>query len=149
MKRVFVVITFFCLLGVNAIAAQGKGEVKTHLHDEAKQIVEQLNLEDTKVQLVYNVLHHVNTRMEDLALGTPNYDRLLGYIDEERSEMMKVILPVKKYEEYNKLYSSVEADKIKKLKSINDDYVNSSSKADREQAESVALMQKDRLLAEK
>ncbi|MDR1055404.1 MAG: hypothetical protein LBL90_06190 [Prevotellaceae bacterium] len=137
MKKILVVIATICL--TTALTAQDSDRSNQQLQTEANKIVETLQLEKAKGKLVYNVLYHFKTRLEDLSLGTPNYEKLLGYINEERTEMMKVIMPTNKYNEYDKLYSPVENARIQKLKAINEDYVQGGTEA---------IMQKDRLLAE-
>ena len=138
MKKVLSIIAALWLM-TTAIAQHKNEEVRQLLQSEASQIVQTLNLEASKEKLVFNVLYHVQTRIEDLAFGTPNYDRLLGYINEERTEMMKVIMPSDKYKEYNKLYSPVENGKIQKLKDINNEFISSGS-------EENAILKKEKIL---
>ena len=143
MKRIFFLIVSLGFAAVS-LTAQGSNNVDQNLQTEANQIVNQLSLDKSKEKLVYNVLYHVKTRLEDLALGTPNYDKLLSYIDEERSEMMKVIMPTTTYSTYKKMYDSPENEKLEKLKKLNTEYVNTGNQD--KQAE--VMMQKDKILTE-
>ena len=145
MKKLFIIIAFLGFVNIATAAGQSSDAEKQQLQVTAKQIVDNLKLNSSNEKLVYNALYHVKTRIEDLALGTPNYDKLLGYIDEERTEMMKVIMPTGIYKEYIRIYNPIEETKIQKLKEINNEYVSSANNKD---FEANAIMKRDRLLSE-
>lgn len=149
MRKTFFIILTFLLSTTYLVAQDNNVSSQIQLKNEASQIAQKLNLDKSTEKLIYNVLRHIKNRLEDLPFGTSNYDKLADYINEERTEMMKVIMPTKKYDEYEKIYDAGEKAKIEKLKAINNQYIKDlKNNNNPEQAESEALMQKDRVLSE-
>jgi hypothetical protein len=90
---------------------------------QAENIRKKLSLDDKTEHLVYNVLKHVKSRIEDVPQGQENYARLIGYIDDERVSMMKSLLSPEKYKIYEAVFDGLEKEKINNLIAKNDAYV--------------------------
>lgn len=99
------------------------------LEGEAKSIATDLSLDTKSEKLIYNVLYHVKTRLEDTPMGHANYKTLVGYIDQERKDMMRAILSPGDYEKYAELYGKKEAQKIKEWRDRNAEYVQLNGKS--------------------
>lgn len=92
------------------------------LEDEATKVAKELKLDKKTEHLVYNVLNHVKTRASDIPFGHAKYEKLISYIEQEQSEMMKVILSPSKYKEYEKLYKQKNKDRLQEYIVQNSDY---------------------------
>jgi hypothetical protein len=119
MKRVLSIILILVSLGA---LAQPK-EKDTELQEQAATIKKELSLDDKAEHLVYNVLYHVKTRIADIPLGHGNYQKLISYIDEERVSMMKSLLTVDKYKQYETVFGPGEKQKITNILAKNAEYV--------------------------
>lgn len=122
MKRFIAAMTLLCLACY--VVAQTTPKQK-ELADQAGVIAKQLSLDKKTEHLTYNVLKHISERIEDLPLGHPNYKKLLLHINQERLDMMKVILSADKFKQYDKSFSPAEETKLKELNVKNDAYVKS------------------------
>ena len=101
-------------------------EKDKELEDQAAGIVKGLKLEnkDNKsVNLIYNALYHFKKRAGDIPLGHAKYEKLLSYVDQERTEMMKAILTPSKYRDYEKLYKQADKERLQEYMAMNSDYV--------------------------
>jgi hypothetical protein len=119
MKRILSVILVLISVGT---FAQPK-EKDLELTKQAAAIKKELALDDKSEHLVYNILYHVKTRIDDIPLGLGNYQKLISYVDEERISMMKSLLPANKYKQYESVFGPVEKKKIASIIAKNAEYV--------------------------
>jgi hypothetical protein len=119
MKRILSIILVLVSFGVFAQPKEKDSELK----EQAATIKKELSLDDKSEHLVYNVLYHVKTRIADIPLGHGNYQKLLSYVDEERVSMMKSLLPVDKYKQYETVFGPGEKQKITTILAKNAEYV--------------------------
>ncbi|MDR1593446.1 MAG: hypothetical protein LBS43_03030 [Prevotellaceae bacterium] len=119
MKRILSIV--LVLVSFSAFA-QPK-EKDSELKKQAAIIKQELSLDDRSEHLVYNVLYHVKTRIADIPLGHGNYQKLISYINEERVSMMKSLLPVDKYKQYETVFGPDEKQKITKILAKNAEHV--------------------------
>jgi hypothetical protein len=122
MKRILSIIVLV-LLSFGTFA-QPK-EKDSELQKQAAIIKKELSLDDKSEHLVYNVLYHVKTRIADIPLGHGNYQKLISYVDEERVSMMKALLPVDKYKQYEVVFGPGEKQKIATMLAKNDEHIKS------------------------
>jgi hypothetical protein len=120
MKRILSIILL--VLVSFGTFAQPK-EKDSELKEQAATIKKELSLDDKSERLVYNVLYHVKTRIADIPMGHGNYQKLVSYVDEERVSMMKSLLPVNKYKQYETVFGPGEKQKITKILAKNAEYV--------------------------
>jgi hypothetical protein len=119
MKRILSIV--LVLVSFSAFAQQK--ETDSELKKQAAVIKEELSLDDRAEHLVYNVLYHVKTRIADIPLGHGNYQKLVSYIDDERVSMMKSLLPVDKYKQYETVFGPSEKQKITGVLAKNAEHV--------------------------
>jgi hypothetical protein len=119
MKRIVSIILVLVSFGT---FAQPK-EKDLELKEQAASISKELSLDDKSEHLVYNVLYHVKTRIADIPLGHGNYQKLISYVDEERVSMMKSLLPVDKYKQYETVFGPGEKQKIVNVLAKNAEHV--------------------------
>jgi hypothetical protein len=119
MKRILSIILVFVSFGTFAQPKEKDSELK----EQAAIISKELSLDDKSEHLVYNVLYHVKTRIADIPLGHGNYQKLISYVDEERISMMKSLLPVNKYKQYETVFGPGEKQKIVSVLSKNAEHV--------------------------
>lgn len=122
MRKLILLTMLFCL--ATYVFGQSNPQEK-ELKDQAELISKQLNLDKQTGHLTYNVLLHIDRRIADLPLGHPNYKKLLLYINQERLDMMQVILTEDKYKKYTRIFSPRVAASLRKLLAKNDAYVKS------------------------
>ncbi|MDR0558604.1 MAG: hypothetical protein LBG92_00375 [Prevotellaceae bacterium] len=122
MKNVFLVIMMF--FSFSAFAQQKEKDENRDLLNEAAKIRRELSLNAKEEHLVYNVLSHVKKRIADIPFGHKNYVKLVKYVDEERVDMMKAILPPQKYKQYETAFGALEQRKIAKYIEQNNEFVN-------------------------
>jgi hypothetical protein len=120
MKRILSIIVLV-LVSFGAFAQPKEKDLE--LQAQAAIIKKELSLDDKAEHLVYNVLYHVKTRIADIPLGHGNYQKLISYVDEERVSMMKSLLPVDKYKQYETVFGPGEKQKIATVLSKNAEHV--------------------------
>jgi hypothetical protein len=119
MKRILSIILVLVSFGTFAQPKEKDSELK----EQAAIIRKELSLDDKSEHLVYNVLYHVKTRLADIPLGHGNYQKLISYVDEERISMMKSLLPVNKYKQYETVFGPGEKQKIVNVLAKNAEHV--------------------------
>ena len=118
MKSVLLsVLMLFASYAVNAQATSTKSDeaIARKAQAKADQITKKLKLDKSKNTALYNVFKQAEERTADLTVGSSDYERLLGYIDGEKKEMLKAALSAEEYKEYEKNYSSKDKDDSKRL----------------------------------
>jgi hypothetical protein len=121
MKRFLSVILALVFISFSSFAQPKEKDVK--LKDEAAVIKKQLSLDDKSEHLVYNVLYHVKTRIADIPLGHENYQKLVSYVNDERISMMRSLLSVSKFKEYENIFEAKEKQKMSTILAKNEEYV--------------------------
>jgi hypothetical protein len=91
-------------LGVKSHAQTVQTAGKSAVEEKTNAVATRLKLSDDKRKSVYNVFSQIEKRIADLAIGTPDYARLIGYINQERTDMLKVALSPEEYTLYQKFY---------------------------------------------
>ena len=115
------------------------------IQSKTDQIAKKLNLNEEKKKAVYNVVSQAEKRTNDLALGTDNYAKLIGYVHEERNEMMKAALTQEQYLDYQKNFGNKDRSEINKLISKNEAFVRKrDAAAAKEKREAETLMARDK-----
>ncbi|MDR1593736.1 MAG: hypothetical protein LBS43_04515 [Prevotellaceae bacterium] len=119
MKRILSIVLVF--VSLSAVAQLKENDLE--LKEQAAIIKKELSLDDKTGHLIYNVLYHVKTRIADIPLGHGNYKKLISYIDEERVSMMKSLLTVDKFKQYETAFGPDEKQKITNILAKNAEYV--------------------------
>ena len=120
MKKIFVI---FCFAVFSSGSTVGR-ELNKECEKKANEIAESVGgLDARSTRLVYNVVDHIDKRMNDVPLGVMNYKKLMSYIDQERVDMMKVILTSEQFKRYTRQFDSTEKDIITMFCKKNDDYI--------------------------
>ena len=146
MKKMIVAMLLLLVCATTVMAQQ---QPVDKVKQKASQISKRLKLDTNASTSIYNAIKHIDTRIKDLAFGTPDYAKLLNYIDEERHQMMKAALPTDKYKEYKKLYAEREKNELKSLVTKNESFVKrEQSKAERDERLEHSIMQRDMKKAE-
>ncbi|MDR2564312.1 MAG: hypothetical protein LBC98_10300 [Prevotellaceae bacterium] len=119
--------------------------VENPVQEKTDQIAKKLDLDDEKKKAIYNVVSQADKRINDLAIGTDNYAKLIGYIHGERSDMLKAALTKEQYFEYQKSFGSKDVSEINKLISKNEAFVKKrDAAAAKEKREAETLMAKEK-----
>ncbi|MDR1583371.1 MAG: hypothetical protein LBS55_08975 [Prevotellaceae bacterium] len=120
MRKILLIVLVLISFGA---FAQSKDVKDADLEKQAANIRKELSLDDKTEHLVYNTLYHVKMRIADIPLGHGNYKTLISYIDEERVSMMKSLLSITKYEQYENIFGTREKQKIINAIAKNDEYI--------------------------
>ncbi|MDR0560374.1 MAG: hypothetical protein LBG92_09385 [Prevotellaceae bacterium] len=117
-------LLIFSFLGFALLSnAQTPKTEKDLAAEKAATVATRLKLGDDKKKSVYNVFSQTDKRIADLELGTPDYAKLITYINQERNDMLKVALSPEEYSEYQKLYASKDMSEISRYISQNNTFM--------------------------
>lgn len=115
----FMIISLFVISSV--VAAKPRDE---KLDAQANEIVKELKLNSNMQNDIYNILLHVKKRTEDIPLGSPKYKQLIEYVNQERLDMMNVLLQSpKKFKEYRTKYDPIADQEMKKMIEKSQNYI--------------------------
>jgi hypothetical protein len=103
MKNKLLILSFLLFLGIES-QAQTPTTVKDPIQEKTNAVATRLNLDEGKTKSVYNVFLQTDKRIDDLALGTPDYAKLIKYIDQERLDMLKSALSPEEFTSYQKFF---------------------------------------------
>jgi predicted regulator of amino acid metabolism with ACT domain len=117
-KFLLIIMVFICVSSI----AQHKEKDK-ELSAQAENIKKKLSLDNKTEHLVYNVLYHVKTRIADIPLGLANYEKLVSYVNDEKIGMMKALMSVSKYKEYETLFGAADKQQIATILAKNTEHV--------------------------
>ncbi|MDR0385629.1 MAG: hypothetical protein LBH60_06090 [Prevotellaceae bacterium] len=106
MKSSLFILSFIMLLGIESHAQAVQTATKDPVEEKAKAVATRLNLDENKKKSVYNIFSQTEKRIADLALGTPDYAKLINYINQERSDMLKTALSPDEFASYQKFYAA-------------------------------------------
>jgi hypothetical protein len=104
-KKNLLFLSFLLFLGIQSHAQTGQNTIKDPVEEKTNAVATRLNLDENKKKAVYNAFMQTEKRIADLALGTPDYTKLINYINQERSDMLKTALSPEEYAAYQKSYA--------------------------------------------
>jgi hypothetical protein len=110
MKNVLLTLSFLLFLGIRS-HAQTATTVGDPVEKKASAVATRLNLDEDKKKAIYNIFSQTEKRIADLAYGT-DYTKLINYINQERSEMLKVALSAEEFSSYQKFYATGDSNEI-------------------------------------
>jgi hypothetical protein len=105
MKNKLVILSLLLFLGIKSQAQTAPAAGNDPVQEKANTVATRLNLNEEKKKSVYNIFSQTEKRIADLALGTPDYMKLIKYINQERSDMLKIALSSDEYNAYQKNFS--------------------------------------------
>ena len=112
MKKKILFLSFLMFLGIRPYAQTGQTAVKDPVEEKTNAVATRLKLDDDKKKSVYNIFSQTEKRITDLALGTPDYTKLINYINQERLDMLKTSLSPDEYASYQKAYATSDNNEI-------------------------------------
>jgi hypothetical protein len=112
MKKKILFLSFLMFLGIQSYAQTGQTNVKDPVEEKTNAVVTRLKLSEDKKKSVYNIFSQTEKRIADLALGTPDYTKLINYINQERLDMLKTTLSSEEYTLYQKFYATNDNNEI-------------------------------------
>jgi hypothetical protein len=111
-RKNLLVLSFLLFLGTGSQAQGVQATVKDPVEEKTNAVVTRLKLDENKKKAVYNIFSQTEKRITDLALGTPDYTKLINYINQERSDMLKTALSQDEYTSYQKFYATSDSNEI-------------------------------------
>jgi hypothetical protein len=113
MKKRILFLSFLVFLGMRSYTQTGQTTVnKDPVEEKTNIVVTRLKLDENKKKSVYNIFSQTEKRIADLALGTPDYTKLINYINQERMDMLKTALSSEEYTSYRKFYATSDNNEI-------------------------------------
>jgi hypothetical protein len=145
MKEKILFLSFLMFLGMQSHAQAGQSTVKDPVEEKTNVVVTRLKLDEDKKKSVYNIFSQTEKRIEDLALGTPDYTKLINYINQERSDMLKTILTSEEYASYHRFYGINDNNEINShIKKNNDFLTKKAAEEAKTKKENERIMQTDK-----
>jgi hypothetical protein len=123
MKKGLLVLSFSLFLGIQSHAQTGQVAEKNPVEEKTNAVATRLNLNEEKKKSVYNIFSQTDKRITDLALGTPDYTKLINYINQERQDMLKTILSQNEFDSYRKFYATSDNNEINSYIKKNNAYL--------------------------
>jgi hypothetical protein len=102
-RNKLMILSFLLFLGIESHAQTV--QAKDPVEEKTKVVATRLNLDESKKKSVYNIFSQTEKRIADLALGTPDYTKLINYINQERLDMLKTVLSPEEFTSYRKFYT--------------------------------------------
>jgi histone H1/5 len=150
MKERLLFLSFLLFLGIQSHAQTGQNTVKNPVEEKTNAVVTRLNLDENKKKAVYNVFSQTEKRIADLALGTPDYTKLINYINQERSDMLKIALSPEEFTLYQKFYATSDDNEINSyIKKNNAFLTKKAAEEAKAKKDNEKLMQADKLKLKK
>jgi hypothetical protein len=112
LRNKLLIVSFLLFLGIESRAQEVQATVKDPVEEKTNAVATRLNLDESKKKAVYNIFSQTEKRITDLALGTPDYTKLINYINQERSDMLKVALSPDEFTAYKKFYGTSDNNEI-------------------------------------
>jgi hypothetical protein len=97
-------MSFLLFFGINS-QAQTQTAGKNPVEEKTNAVATRLNLDGEKKTAIHNIFTQTEKRIADLAQGTPDYTKLINYINQERADMLKVALSPEEYSNYQKFFA--------------------------------------------
>jgi hypothetical protein len=127
MKNKLLILSFLLFLGIESQAQTAPAAGKDPVQEKTNAVVTRLNLDEGKKKAVYNVFLQTDKRIADLALGTPDYAKLIKYIEQERFDMLKSALSPEEYTSYQKFFATKDDSEITSYIKKNNAYLTKQS----------------------
>ncbi|MDR0725957.1 MAG: hypothetical protein LBF59_08135 [Prevotellaceae bacterium] len=145
MKKKILFLSFLMFLGIQSYAQTGQTTVKDPVEEKTSAVVARLKLDENKKKSVYNIFSQTEKRIADLALGTPDYTKLINYINQERMDMLKTTLSSEEYISYQKFYTTNDNNEINSyIKKNNAFLTKKAAEEAKAKRENEKLMQADK-----
>jgi hypothetical protein len=150
MKKSLLILSFLLFLGIKSQAQAVQTEAKDPIQEKTNAVASRLNLDDDKKKSVYNILSQTEKRITDLALGTPDYTKLIKYIDQERLDMLKSALSPDELTSYQKFFTPKDNSEINAyIKKNNTHLTRKSAEELKAKKNNDKIMQADKLKLKK
>ncbi|MDR1340492.1 MAG: hypothetical protein LBK58_10635 [Prevotellaceae bacterium] len=150
MKNSLLILSFLLFLGIKSQAQAVPTEAKDPIQEKTNAVASRLNLDDDKKKSVYNIFSQTEKRITDLALGTPDYMKLIKYIDQERLDMLKSALSSDEFTSYQKFFTPKDNNEIIAYIKKNNTYLTKKSAEEaKAKKSSDKIMQTDKLKLKK
>jgi hypothetical protein len=150
MMKNLLFLSFWLFLGILSHAQTGQNTVKDPVEEKTNTVATRLNLDENKKKAIYNVFSQTEKRIADLAFGTPDYTKLISYINDERSDMLKTNLSSEEYALYQKSYATSDNNEINSyIKKNNAFLTKKAAEEAKAKKENEKLMQADKLKIKK
>ena len=146
MKNRLLITCFLMLISVSYLSAQAQQEAQTDPTTVKTDLVAtRLKLDAGKKETVYKIFTQTDKRIADLEYGTPDYVKLINYINQERSDMLKAALTTEEFAEYQKNFASKDLSEVNKYVSQNNAFMTKKASAElKEKKETERIMAKDK-----
>jgi septal ring factor EnvC (AmiA/AmiB activator) len=149
MKNMLLILSFLLFFGVKP-QAQTPTAGKDPVEEKTNAVATRLNLDEEKKKAVYNIFSQTDKRITDLAPGTPDYTKLINYINQERADMLKAALSPEEYESYRKFYATGDNNEINAYIKKNNAFLTKQAAEEAKAKKSnERLMQADKLAEKK
>jgi hypothetical protein len=122
MKNMLLILSFLLFLGVNS-QSQTPTTGKDPVEEKTNTVATLLKLDGEKRKAVYNIFSQTDKRIVDLAQGTPDYTKLINYINQERSDMLKSALSADEFAVYQKSFAVKDNNEINSYIKANNTYL--------------------------
>jgi hypothetical protein len=129
MSRKIFILSFLLFLGINS-RAQTTPTAKNPVEEKTNLVATRLNLDEEKKKTVFNIFSQTDKRITDLELGTPDYAKLINYINQERKDMLKVALSAEEFANYQKYFYAKDDSEITKYITQNNTFMTKKSAAE-------------------
>ncbi|MDR1582447.1 MAG: hypothetical protein LBS55_04175 [Prevotellaceae bacterium] len=145
MKKLFLILSFLLFSGIRSQSQTVPTTGKDPVEEKTNVIATRLNLDEEKKKAVYNILSQTEKRIEDLALGTPDYTKLINYINQERLDMLKSTLSGDEFVSYQKNFTTKDNSEINAYIKTNNTYlIKKAAEEDKAQKANEKIMQIDK-----
>jgi len=145
MKCKLLLMSFLLFFGINS-QAQTQTAGKNPVEEKTNAVAIRLNLDGEKKTAINNIFTQTEKRITDLAQGTPDYTKLINYINTERSEMLKVALSPEEFSNYQKFFTARDNAEINTYIKNNNVYLTKKTTAElKEKKETDKIMQADKV----
>jgi hypothetical protein len=142
--RIFI-LSFLLFLGINSHAQTVQTTAKDPVEEKTNAVATRLNLDEEKKKAVSNIFSQTDKRINDLALGTPDYAKLINYINQERKDMLKVALATDEFTAYQKYFYARDDNEINNYIKQNNTFLTKKAAADlKEKKENDKIMMADK-----
>jgi hypothetical protein len=131
MRRKIFMLGFLLFLGISSHAQTVPATTKNPVEEKTNAVVTRLNIDnEEKKRTVSNIFTQTDKRITDLELGTPDYTKLINYINQERKDMLKVALSADEFTAYQKYFSAKDDNEITDYIKQNNTFLTKKAAAD-------------------
>ncbi|MDR1886400.1 MAG: hypothetical protein LBQ70_00655 [Prevotellaceae bacterium] len=148
--RNILLIAGLLMFGITSKAQDAQTAGTDPVETQTNAVAARLNLNEEKKKAVYNIFSQTEKRITDLAQGTPDYTKLINYINQERSDMLKAALSPDEFALYQKVYMTKDNNEINAYIKKNNAYLmKKASEEAKAKKENDRIMQADKLKIKK